>query len=210
MRYDVDRLNQQHGIWFEDLVRAKNGCLGIPRIDGPFDVPGVYNKDGGLNVSVKTVRKTTTGRIASVGLASAPRFAAINEDYQLIVGIHTPVNDGKLFGEVRTYEVTKKFHKKLLGGLTAELLLQFDAMIKAHRRSERGDVLARDYALKTRELLLTKYGNRPLVELAYKINGDNRRLQLQVDLEHLAPALSRVDTTNYRGTRLPLFYSPGA
>lgn len=203
----MNRVNQNHGILFEDVVREKNGCLGIPRIDGPFDVPAVYNKEFGLDVSVKTVRASKTGLIAPIGLASAMRFAAINTGYQMVVGVHEPCESGKLITQVHTYVISKEFHKTLLGGLTAEEMLRFDTFLKAHRKNMSGDVMARDYAIKTREALMTKYNNNPLVELAYKVNSDNRRLQMTISIEHLFPALVRVDETNYRGTRLPLLFS---
>lgn len=203
----MNRVSQNHGLLFEDLVREKNGCLGIPRIDGPFDVPALYNKEFGLDVSVKTVRASTTGLIAPIGLASASRFASITNGYQMVVGIHEPSTEGKLFTQVHTYVVSKEFHKELLGGLTAEEMFRFDTNLKAHRKGMSGDVLARDYAMKTRDALMAKYRNRPLVQLAYKVNSDNRRLQMEVTIDKLFPALVRVDEVSYRGTPLPLLFS---
>lgn len=205
----LNRLNQQHGIWFEDFVRETNGCLGIPRLDGPFDIPAEYNREFGVPESVKTVRETPNGNLAKVGLASAPRFAAITTAYQMVVGVHRPVSGGKMFHEVRTYVVSKDMHKKLLGNLGYEELMQFDAWVKHYRRDTSGDVMARDYALKTRDALMNRRGRQPLVEIAYKINEGNRRIQLELDLVHLHPALVRVDDVYYRGTALPLLYRPG-
>lgn len=205
----MDRLNQQHGLWFEDIVRGKNNFLGMPRLDCPFDIPALYNREFNLDVSVKTVRELPNGKLAKIGLASAPRFAAIMVPYQLVVGVHQPVAGGKMVTRVLTFVMSKEFHQEILGGLNYQEMLHYEAVIKAHRPGLSGDVLAREYAMNNRTVLMNRHHNRPLVEIAYKINSENRRAQFEIDLAHLEPALVRVDTESYRGTPLPLFYRPG-
>lgn len=202
----MDRINQEHGIWFEDEIRKLNGCYGIPRIKHPFDVPWVYNTAADLDVSVKTVRvPKNSSRKIMVGLASAVRFVAIDRfPYQMIIGLNDLDALGRLyFYEIRTYQIDRDFHHHLTGGVPTEVLAVYDGSIKT-LVERRGLQEARDYAIRGRERIQQRFN--PIVEIAYKINANNRRAQLAVDLDALQPALIRTDTARYRGKELPWFY----
>lgn len=179
--------NQLHGKKFEDVVKSTfSGASDNKRKSTSiFDIESFYDKDKGLNTSIKTKKKRKNNNEV-FELADARRIFSFDEDYRMLVGLHEQKGDRKEFGVIIEYIIKKENLEKLRGCLSYDEVEKFHSDISSFEAGKEGQKKGRTYCKNNKPDLQ----KRTLITLNPKIDSKNqRRLQCSIKRKVLEDAL---------------------
>lgn len=190
--------SQQHGLDIEQRIREEfqrrnrswlPSRLPLePGYTARFDVPGYVDPYGqGISTSIKSAKLQSWTGNALVCLADATRIADLTtfDTTRLLVALYEQKGNQKIFREIREYLITGAEWEKLTGGVSAELMAEFNREIKISSATR-----ARLMAKKWKARLAEQFPDT-LIRWNPKIDSrGQRRIQCSVHLRDIEKVIS--------------------
>ncbi len=197
-----ENTSQQHGIDFENLIKASHNFAGACNAArsgiAVHDIEARFDRKFGIATSVKVTGSN------NIGLADAARFYDINIHRRFIIGEWIQQNSKcKLFVGIHEFILPVSLLTRIRGNIEADEVLSYHRSISAFSKGPDGARQAREEAEKIKNMVAGRTGK---IKFEFKIDDRNeRRLQAAIKLTDLIAATEKEPLYEANGHSQPLY-----